>query len=176
MIYRERSEEKRRVFIEKTNKLSKDCIVYVDESGMDQFLYREHARALRGQKVSGIISGRKYKRISIVAAQCDGKVLAPLEYSGTTDSVLFEYWFEHLLLPELSVGHVIVMDNAAFHRKEVLRRLAGEFGCSLMFLPAYSPDLNPIEHFWAWIKRKLKDFLPAADSFDSALSDLFQLV
>lgn len=111
---------------------------------MDQFLYREYARALRGKKVYGVISGKKYKRTSIVAGKCGDKIFAPLQYAGTTDSVLFEYWFEHLLLPEVPAKSVIVMDNASFHRKEVLRKLAVKAGCSLLFLPAYSPDLNPI--------------------------------
>lgn len=140
---------------------------------MDQFLYREYARAPRGEMVEGIISGKKYKRVSIVAAQCEGKVFAPLEYEGTTDSALFEYWFAHMLLPKLSPGHVIVMDNASFHRKDALSRMVQKTGCSLLFLPPYSPDLNPIEHFWAWLKCKLRDLLPLFDSFDIALSACF---
>ena len=148
-------------------------IVYVDECGMDQFLYREHARAPRGEKVYGIISGKKYKRTSVVAAQCEGRIFAPLAYEGTTDSVLFEYWFEHILLPELSSGYLIVMDNASFHRKGVLSLLAAKASCSLLFLPPYSPDLNPIEHFWAWLKSKLRDLLPLFHSFDNALEACF---
>ena len=164
------------MFIEKLKEFPRGRIVYVDETGMDQFLYREYARAPRGQKVFGSVSGKKYKRVSIVAAQCDGRVLAPLEYGGTTDSTLFEFWFEQNLLPQLPAKAVIVMDNATFHRKEVLRRLAGEAGYSLLFLPPYSPDLNPIEHFWAWLKRKMQDLLQNFDDFDTALSPCFQLV
>ena len=142
---------------------------------MDQFLYREYARAPRGEKVCGVISGRKYKRISLVAGKCGNKLFAPLEYAGITDSVLFEYWFSELLLKELPPKSVIVMDNASFHRKEILRRLAERHDCSVLFLPPYSPDLNPIEKFWAWLKRKLGEFLSASDSFGSALSACFNL-
>jgi len=90
-------------------------------------------------------------------------------------SGLFEYWFEHILLPELPRKTVIVMDNASFHLKNALHGIALKFDCSVLFLPPYSPDLNPIEHFWAWLKQKLRELLPAYDDFDSALSACFNL-
>jgi transposase len=142
---------------------------------VDAFLYREYARAPRGEAVYGAISGKKFKRIGIVAAQNEREILAPLEYDGTMDHVLFEYWFEHILLPDLPPNAVIVMDNASFHRKNALRRIIDNTDFSLLFLPPYSPDLNPIEHFWAWIKRKLRELLPLHDDFCAALSACFQL-
>jgi transposase len=142
---------------------------------MDCFLHREYARAVRGQKVFGLVSGKKYKRVSIVAAQCEKRILSPMQYEGTTDSVLFEYWFEYILLPELSFGSVIVMDNAAFHRKKILRQLAAKVGCALLFLPPYSPDLNRIEHFWVWLKQRLKSILKTVDDFDEAVADAFKV-
>jgi len=136
-------------------------------------LQRDYARAPRGEAVYGTISGRKFKRVGIVSAQCEGKIIAPLEYEGIVNSTLFEFWFEHILLPELPAGAVIVMDNASFHRKNALSRIAEKFDCSLLFLPPYSPDLNPIEHFWAWLKRKLRETLSLFPDFDIALSACF---
>ena len=80
-------------------------------------MYREYGYAARGQKVFSRISGRKYKRCGIVAAQMNGRIFAPLQYSGTMDSSLFEFWFANLLLPTLEKGCVVVMDNASFHCK-----------------------------------------------------------
>lgn len=150
-------------------------MAYVDECGMDTYLYREYGYAPRGQQVFGRISGRKYKRCGIVAAKMANHIIAPLQYSGTMDSRLFEFWFSSQLLPSLDKGTVIVMDNASFHSKKRLVSAAQEAGCSLLFLPPYSPELNPIEKFWAWLKRFLRKILSFAPSFDVALSTVFQL-
>jgi transposase len=147
----------------------------VDEVGFDTFLYREYGRSLKGQSVPGTVSGRKFKRTNIVAGKCEGNIVAPLQYTGSTDSKLFEFWFEEILLKAISKGSFIVMDNASFHRKAVLHNLAAANGCFLVFLPPYSPDLNPIENFWAWLKRKLKDILPAFPNFDLAIAHCFQV-
>ncbi len=82
---------------------------------------------------------------------------------------LFEDWFETRLLPALPKETVIVMDNASFHRKAQLYELSQKYGCFLIFLPPYSPELNPIEHVWAWLKRCLRKILPILHSFDQAL-------
>ena len=103
------------------------------------------------------------------------KILAPFQYNGTMDSSLFEFWFSNQLLPSLDKGTVIVMDNASFHSKKRLLSAARSAGCKLLFLPPYSPELNPIEKFWAWLKRFLRNILPTASSFDDALLTAFQL-
>ena len=150
-------------------------IAYVDESGIDTYLYREYGYALRGQRGFGQVRGRKYQRCGIVAAQIGDRILAPFQYNGTMNSRLFEFWFSNQLLPSLEQGTVIVMDNASFHSKKRLLFAAQNAGCRLLFLPPYSPELNPIEHFWAWLKRFLRKILPAVSSFDDALSTAFQL-
>jgi transposase len=138
----------------------------VDETGIDQYLYRPYARAFKGRPVYGKVSGKKYKRTSIVAGQSMDKIVAPLQYSGTMDSTLFLFWFTAMLLPCLSPGSVIIMDNARFHCKGKLLPTAQDAGCHIMFLPPYSPDLNRIEFFWAWLKAKLRKILPFRHSFD----------
>jgi len=153
--------------------IAPESLIYVDECGFDHFLYREYAYAPRGQKVVAKISGKKFKRTNIVAGICRGEWVAPLEYDGTTDSVLFQFWFENCLLKEVNPGSVIVLDNATFHKKSVLPILAESYGCKVLFLPPYSPDLNPIEKKWAWLKRKLKKILHNFESFDDALVDAF---
>ena len=147
----------------------------MDECGIDTYLYREYGYAPRNQKVFSRISGRKYERCGIVAAKLGGELLAPYQYSGTMNSTLFESWFTSQLLPSLDKDTVIVMDNASFHSKARLPDAAQKFGCRVVFLPPYSPELNPIENFWAWLKATLRRILPNFSSFDDALSAAFQL-
>ena len=155
-------------------RISAKNLIYVDEAGIDQYLFREYARAPLGQKIVGVISGKKFNRTNIVAGICLGKWVAPLQYNGYTDSGLFEYWFENCLLKEIKRGKYIVMDNATFHRKTRLAELAESNKCKVIFLPPYSPDLNPIENKWAWIKQKLREILPDS-SLDHALWSVFQV-
>ena len=103
----------------------------MDECGIDTYLYREYGYAPRSQQIFGRTSGRKYKRCGIVAAKMANKILAPLQYSGTMDSSLFEFWFSNQLLPSLDKGTVIVMDNASFHSKKRLISAAQNAGREL---------------------------------------------
>ena len=121
-------------------------------------------------------SVKKHNRVGIVAAKLGGKIVAPMEHGGTMDSLLFETWFEHNFLPVIKRGTVIVMDNASFHRKKQLSCAAQKAGCCLIFLPPYSPELNPIEKFWSWLKRYLRKILPFQKSFENALRQAFQVV
>lgn len=91
------------------------------------------------------------------------------------DSRLFEGWFQKCLLPSLPAQSTIVMDNAAFHRKKQLFDLAAKSNHKVLFLPPYSPELNPIENFWSWLKRKLKSTLHLHTSFDDALRSAFSV-
>lgn len=160
--------------MEKISKVCKDKIAYVDETGLDKYFYREYAYAPKGQAIYSKISGRKFERTNIVAAQIGKNIVAPMQYKGTTDSILFEYWFEHRLLPCLTKDTVIVMDNAAFHRENKLSQIANNFGFQLIFLPPYSPELNPIEKFWSRLKRSISSNSHLLSSFDLDISYAFQ--
>ncbi len=158
ICYKEQRKEKVKGYLEQIVTIPFENIAYVDETGIDTYLCREYGYAPRGKTIYGIVSGRNYKRIGIVAAKLNKKIVAPLVYSGTMDSTLFEKWFQQQLLPTLPKETVIVMDNAAFHRKKQLFSIAEENGYRLIFLPPYSPEWNPIEKFWSWLKYHLKKF------------------
>ena len=102
-----------------------------------------------------------------------GEILAPVQYTGSTNAELFETWFEQVLLPCLPEDTVIVMDNASFHRKKQLFEIADRFGFTLIFLPPYSPELNPIEKFWAWLKKNLAATAHLFPSLDDAIASAF---
>ena len=169
----ENSPQLRAEFIEIMDSYPQYKLYYIDECGLDSYLYRTHGYAPRGTPVKDLISGKKFKRTNIVAAKNCDKIIAPMVYDGTTDSVLFEHWFEHHFLKSIPKYSVAILDNATFHRKKKLRELAKNAECELIFLPPYSPDLNLIENFWAWLKSRLRIILPRFDSFEDALMDCF---
>jgi transposase len=91
-----------------------------------------------------------------------------------TTGELFEDWFKTRLVKSVSKGATIIMDNASFHRKKKLRNLARRHSVKLLFLPAYSPDLNPIEHTWANMKRALVDILPDSKNLENGIHEYFK--
>ncbi len=121
------------------------------------------------------ISGKKFQRTNIVAAKMGNRILAPMQYNGTTDAPLFEFWFEQWLLPCLPEDVVIVMDNASFHSKNNLNLIAESYNRKIIFLPPYSPELNPIENFWHTLKHWLRMHIRNYDSLDDAISADFQI-
>lgn len=108
------------------------------------------------------ISGKRYQRLSLVAAQIGHKLIAPMVYQDTMTSAFFEAWFERFLLPALTQKSVIILDNARFHRIGVLQTMANKLGHYVLPLAPYSPELNPIEQTWANIKRYMRTVLPSS--------------
>ena len=125
-------------------------------------------------KVYGETAGRKYQRTNIIGGNCNGKILAPFQYDGTTDADLVEGWLETRLLPVIPKGAVIIMDNASPHKKNTLLDIVEEAVSKIIFLPKYSPDLNPIEHFWANMKNHLRNYAKNFESLWQALVDYFR--
>ena len=104
------------------------------------------------------VSGKRFERQSIIAGLCEKTTLAPFGYYGTCNAKLFNFWLEKMLVPCLNPGQIAIMDNASIHKKNTTRSIIKQAGCKLLFLPPYSPNLNPIEHLWAntTVKRLLK--------------------
>jgi transposase len=133
---------------------------------VDHRLYREYGRALKGERIYQAVAGKRRERTSVISASHQGKLVAPLVFQGNCSTEVVDVYFEKVLLPELPPGSVIVLDNARFHQSPTTQRLVAAAGCQLLFLPAYSPDLNPIEHLWAAFKTRLrKDLSTATNPF-----------
>lgn len=158
----EASEEKRKTYKEAIKDIPLEKLVYIDESGIDIGICKDRGWGKKGKKLIGIKSGKYYQRTNIIAGLVNNKPIAPMVFNGSCDTLLFEVWVEKFLIEELKPGQVVIMDNAAFHKSKRTRELIESVGCRLIFLPPYSPDFNPIEKFWAnmkkWIKEKITQF------------------
>ena len=150
-------------------------LVYLDESGVDDALHRPSARAPRGTKVLGEVSGTHTHRISLIAALRESQLLAPMRFEGYCDTLVFNAWLEQVLLPELQPGQIVLMDNASFHKSTTTKTLIESKGCTLRYLPTYSPDLNPIEPQWAILKARLRKHKRPHQSLGKAIDMIFAM-
>jgi len=135
----------------------------------------EKGWSIKGTRCFGKKVFRHKRRISMIAGLCHKEIIAPFMYDGTINGSVFETYIKQVLLPELKPGQIVVMDNINFHKTEQIKHLIESSGCTIMFLPTYSPDLNPIEHFWFKIKNKIKRvrcvFKDIWNAIDYILSD-----
>lgn len=169
----EANEEKRNEYLEAIKDIPNQRLVYIDESGIEMNLCKDKGWGKRGKKLVGKKSGKYYERTNIIAGYTDKKSIAPFAFYGSCNTELFEAWVGRFLIKELKTGQIVVMDNAAFHRSQKIRELIESVGCKLIFLPPYSPDLNPIEKFWANMKRWVKQQINNFDNLAHALTSFF---
>lgn len=146
-------------------------MVYVDESGIDTFISREYGRSHRGNIILGERSGKRFARESFIAGYKSKKHIAPFCYQGTMNTGLFNFWLVNFLVPSLLPDDIIIMDNAAFHKSEETKKIIADAKCKLIFLPPYSPDLNPIEQFWANLKAKIKKTVSRYSTLQEAIDN-----
>ncbi len=131
-------------------------LVFLDETGAKTNMARTHGYAPRGQRLEGAVPYRRWQTTTFVGALRAEGFLAPLVVDGAITGELFEAYVRRVLLPELRAGDVVVLDNLSCHRRAGVREALEGKGCTLLLLPAYSPDLNPIEMAFSKLKRLLR--------------------
>jgi transposase len=132
--------------------------VFVDESGASTAMDRTHGRAPSGVRVDGPVPHGHWKVVTLTAAVRLGGVpeSACLAFDGATNAACFEAYVGECLVPALRPGDIVVMDNLACHKTAEVERLIDGAGASVRYLPAYSPDLNPIERLFSKLKAALR--------------------
>jgi transposase len=155
---RPETERARRRFQSKLNNVPPRDLVFVDESGARTDLTRRYGRAPKGERVPEAVPHCHWKVLTILGALTTKGVQASMTVEAAADADVFLTFVEHVLAPTLRPGQVVVMDNLSAHKQRKVRRLLAARRCRLWYLPAYSPDLNPIEFAWS----KLKTFLRGA--------------
>jgi transposase len=130
-------------------------LVIVDETGSNIGLTPLYAYAPRGERAYGSIPRNYGKNTTLLASLSLSGMGAAMILEGASDTLAFEYYVEHILAPSLKPSQIVVMDNLSSHIGPKVRQAIQARGCQLLFLPAYSPDLSPIEEAFS----KLKTFL-----------------
>jgi transposase len=134
-------------------------LVFIDETWAKTNMTRHHGRCRRRQRLVAKVPHGRWRTLTFLAAlRCD-RIDAPCVIDGPINGLSFLAYVEQVLLPTLSAGDIVVMDNLGSHKRQAIRRSIRSVGAKLLFLPPYSPDLNPIEQVFA----KLKTLLRKAD-------------
>lgn len=134
-------------------------MIFIDESGFAHDMPRRNGYAPIGKRCVGKQDWHAKGRTNVIGALLGAYLLTVSLFSGSINANVFYAWITQDLLPKLPAQCVIVMDNASFHKRADIQQAIKEAGHILEYLPAYSPDLNPIEHKWAQSKsiRKQKN-------------------
>lgn len=173
--YTERREEERQSYQEKIKKIEASTLVYLDEAGIDDNETYPYGWGPKGKRVYSMRASRRENRISLISALNQSALQAPFVFEGYCDGRVFEAYIEKVLVPALIPGQTVIMDNASFHKSKKIKDLIEGKGCHLIYLPAYSPDLNPIEHYWHMVKTKMRRFLKAEKNLYEAAKFAFSV-
>jgi transposase len=162
---------------EVTPALAPADLVFVDESGVATDMVRRYGRAPGGRRAPGAAPYGRWERLTIFGGLSLAGLVACMSVEGAADTPAVVAFTEHVLVPALRPGQVVVMDNLAPHKAPRVRALIERAGCRLLFLPPYSPDLNPIEPAWAKLKALLRGAgARTVDALDAALSALVDAI
>lgn len=129
----------------------------MDESGFHTSMTRLRARAPKGKRAYGKVPRNRGKNTTLIASiTLEGGMGESMSIEGATDSEAFEAYVEHFLTPSLCEGQVVVLDRLGAHRTDRVKQLIEGRGADLVFLPSYSPEMNPIEEAFSKIKQLVR--------------------
>jgi transposase len=131
-------------------------LVFIDETWAKTNMTRTHGYAPRGERLVAAAPHGHWHTTTFVGALTARGFIAPMVVDGAVNGDVFRAYVEQVLVPELRRGDVVVMDNLGSHTLAGVRAAIEGAGCRLLFLPPYSPDLNPIENAFSKLKRLLR--------------------
>jgi transposase len=144
--------------------------VFLDETGAWTHMTRLYGRSALGERCVDHTPRGDWKTVTLLSAMRLGGVIHPATavYDGPMNRQTFVNYVEHCLVPRLRPGDVVVMDNLSSHHDPAVRELIERIGADLWYLPAYSPDFNPIEKLWSKVKAWLRRV--TAETFDALVA------
>jgi transposase len=131
-------------------------LVFLDETWARTNMARRYGRAPRGERVVAAIPHGHWKTTTFIAALRHDRITAPCVFDGPINGVSFLAWVEQALVPTLSEGDIVIMDNLGSHKVAGVREALEAVGAVPLYLPPYSPDFNPIEQVFAKLKAILR--------------------
>lgn len=154
-------------------------IYYIDEAGMNNNEVTEMGWSLKGTRCHATRLGHYSKRLSFISAislQAKTQFVAPMIFDGCCNRKVFEKWLDYFGQEIRKKGQesIIILDNAAFHKGGEIEKIAMLYGLHLVYLPPYSPELNPIEQCWAVLKPKVRLLLTQGIDLYEALVSVFK--
>ena len=170
---REENRKRREEFLQRLQTIPPEKLIFLDESGVTTQMTRGYARASGGRRVHEATPGGHWKILTILSALSLGGLLATMTIEEATDGDIFLAYLEQVLGPKLRPGDVVVMDNLSAHKVAGVEQLIQAAGAELLYLPPYSPDLNPIEKAWAKLKQLLRSAKArTAEALNQAIAEL----
>jgi len=167
----------RQAFQEEQQTLRGDDLIVVDEMGCVTGMSRAYGYAPCGRRAVSYEPAGKGRRLSIIGALSLDGFLGGVEIEGTVNGEVCEAFVEQILVPHLRPGTVVIWDNVSFHHRESLHELIEAHGARVKFLPAYSPELNPIEECWSKLKAWLrKQAARTIEALQEAITEAIQHV
>lgn len=160
MVATERDEDARAAWREAMNQHDPRQFVFVDESSANTTLTPRYGRAPTRERASGSAPRNYRHNTTLVAALTPDGLQAPMVLDGAMNSDAFAAYVRHVLVPQLRPGQIVILDNLSVHTRADIRQQIEAASCQLIFLPAYSPDFNPIEQAFS----KLKTWLRRAEA------------
>jgi transposase len=148
----------RREWRERQGRLARHRLIFIDETGAATNMVRRYGRSPRGERVTGYAPNGHWKTTTFVAGLTSQGLIAPLVVDAPMNRAIFTQYVRQFLARELKSGDIVILDNLSSHKNADVQAAIAARGATLLFLPPYSPDLNPIEMLFA----KLKTLLRAA--------------
>jgi transposase len=139
-----------------SGEIAAERLVFVDEMGTNTSLHPLYAWSPRGERARCCVPRNRGPNTTLIASMTAEGMGPCLAVEGAASSLVFEAYVEKVLLPSLRRGQVVVMDNLSAHKGERVRELVESVGCTLLYLPPYSPDFNPIEEAFSKVKGLLR--------------------
>jgi len=136
--------------------MSPERLVFIDETWATTNMARRHGRAQRGQRLVAAVPHGHWKTTTFLAALRHDGISAPCVFDGAINGARFVAYVEQALVPTLRPGDIVVLDNLGAHKVKGVRAAIEAAGAELLYLPSYSPDLNPIEQAFAKLKALLR--------------------